>query len=136
MASTLKAPMDEAAALSDRRPLIYTAGKMSAPTKRGWDRNIAQGKAAALELIHLGYAVVCPHLSAHYEDADGYKAVTWADWLANDLAVVRRVDAVLLLPGWRESKGASLEARVARRNGVPTFETIEALAQHFAKTAA
>jgi hypothetical protein len=122
--------MDEQAALKPR-PLVYTAGPMSARTRAGWWKNVEAGKAVGVELLNLGIAVVCPHLSAHYDTVDRYRDIDWTAFLQSDLAVVRRADAVFLLPGWQDSKGASVEARVARRNGIPTFESIDEMCEHF-----
>jgi hypothetical protein len=43
----------------------------------------------------------------------------WAYYLRMDLRHVLDVDAVVLLPGWQKSRGASLEAYVAKQLGIP-----------------
>lgn len=113
------------------RPLVYVAGAMSHRTKAGWWANIERGKAVALRLMLLGFAVDCPHLSAHYETVPGYEGMDWTTWLSRDTTILRRCDAMFLVPGWESSKGANKELAVARRNAIPVFEDIDAMCEHF-----
>jgi hypothetical protein len=42
-------------------------------------------------------------------------------WLEGDLELMRRCDAVLLVPGWKQSSGTVAEVTEARRMGLPVF---------------
>ena len=49
-----------------------------------------------------------------------------ADWgaaMRRCIETLVKCDALLLLPGWRGSRGASLEAEIAERVGIPRYET-------------
>lgn len=47
---------------------------------------------------------------------------TWGDFLARDVKLVAdQIDAVALLPGWKDSRGAQLEVFVARLCRLPIF---------------
>lgn len=43
---------------------------------------------------------------------------TWEDYLRHDLGLLLACDGVATLPGWQESRGASLEVYVAQQLGL------------------
>lgn len=113
--------------------LIYIAG----PISRGdlaW--NIAQASAAFKELARAGLSAICPHWSCFsgevkvaptsgqvyaFASADG-NGMSHAEWLAVDLEILSRCDAVLRLPG--ESTGADRETQHALSLGIPVFTEV------------
>ena len=67
----------------------------------------------------MGHAVICPHLnSAHMELDCG---ATWEDYLNGDLQIISRVDAVVMLEGWQDSKGAVMEREYALDNHIIVY---------------
>jgi hypothetical protein len=46
---------------------------------------------------------------------------TWADYMQHDLSLLKDCDAIYLLPGWEQSRGARIERRYAKRNAIPEF---------------
>ena len=108
---------------------VYTAGKM-----RGLPSFGAEGfRKAARVLRARGFEVISP--LEMDEDAGIYvDGLTGFEDLADqgfdirhtlmaDLHVVLMgVDAVVLLPGWRDSRGAIAEYATAQAAGVPTWE--------------
>lgn len=109
---------------------IYIAGPMSGIPQF----NIPAFDAAAARLRAVGYDAVSP---AELDDPKTRKAAldspdgeikdtlngeTWGDFLARDVKLVAdSIDAVALLPGWEDSRGAQLEVFVARLCGLPIF---------------
>ena len=51
----------------------------------------------------------------------------WAWYLRRDLAALLGCDAVALLPGWQDSKGACLERHVAEQLGMPIYRLADLL---------
>jgi hypothetical protein len=50
---------------------------------------------------------------------------TWGDFLSRDVKIISDVvDGVVLMPGWEASKGARLEAFIARHVGKPVFYSL------------
>lgn len=55
-------------------------------------------------------------------DKGALNGETWGDFLARDVKLVAdKIDAVALLPGWEDSRGAQLEVFVARLCRLPIF---------------
>ena len=94
----------------------YLAGPMS-----GYPEfNFPAFRDAARELVDMG-------LRNLYHTATGVPpreavAKPWEDYLRDALRLMLTCDAVVVLPGWRESKGARLEVYVALELGMPVVE--------------
>lgn len=99
--------------------VIFVSGPYRAATEREVVNNIRRAEAAALRLWREGWAVICPHLNtAHF---GGY--CEDSTWLAGDLEILRRCDAIYMLPGWENSEGASAEFTVAKHAGLEILST-------------
>jgi nucleoside 2-deoxyribosyltransferase len=95
---------------------VYVAGPMTGIP----EYNAPAFRRAAQQLRDEGFRVISPvemdeedgiSLEAEAATGDGWD---WARALARDIAVViRRVDAVVVLPGWTKSRGAFLETETA-----------------------
>lgn len=77
-------------------------------------RREAFARAAAV-LRGLGYEVVNPC-------EEPQDAASWADYMRRHIPVMCGCDAVVLLPGWAESRGAVLEVFIAQQVGVQVSE--------------
>lgn len=89
----------------------------------GIQQNIMRAMELALEVWRAGAVALCPHGNTFcFQNAapDGV-------WLAGDLELLRRCDAVIMTPDWRRSSGAREEERYARAHGVPVFYELDAL---------
>lgn len=104
---------------------IYVAGPMTGYPE--W--NFPAFFEAEKQLIKLGYEVLNP---AHSDGTTLELALesagiperpnhTWAWYMRRDLPHVLDCDALCVLPGWQESKGASLEVHVANAIGIPIY---------------
>lgn len=92
---------------------IYTAGPMT-----GYPEfNYPAFRLAEADLKAVGYDVLCPVDSEEHNDTG--KPQTWGWYMRHALRMVLDVDAVALLPGWEDSKGAQLEVHVARQLRLP-----------------
>lgn len=104
--------------------VVYVAGPFRADTPWGVEQNIRRAEAFALELWRTGkFAVICPHTNTRFFD----KAAPDDVFLQGDLAILKRCDAVVLIPGWGRSKGSNAEVVAAWSAGIPVFEEISAL---------
>ena len=103
--------------------VVYIAGPFRAPTEYQRRTHIANAERRALEVWKLGLVALCPHLNTAHFDGEGDDAV----WLAGDLELLKRCDAVLMVEGWERSQGATHERTVAVERGMPVFEDAFAL---------
>lgn len=97
------------------RPLLYVAGPMT--TSGNPYDNVRVGALAGQRAFDLGWAPFVPHLSAISAMITGRH--DWDEALEYDYAVLRRCDAMLLLPG--ASRGAEAEERLALHEGIWIF---------------
>src|SRR5699024_9677252 len=105
---------EDALAMSRR---IYIAGPMS--RHPGFNYN-AFARAEA-QLIALGDEPVSPADPAQRDPDDADRlapGVSYEDCLAQAVERLLSADAVALLPGWAQSRGARLEVVLARRLGM------------------
>ena len=102
---------------------IYLSGPI---TKGDKDHNFRQAAVAQRTLLRAGYAVLNPMLSMKLP---GGLEIPHEVWMASDLPWVACSCAVLRLPG--ESIGADMEVKFAHGRGIPVFEDITVLMEHF-----
>ncbi len=102
---------------------VYVAGpyrpKDGTHDWRGYfeiDAHISEARKWAAALAEAGIPFFCPHLnSAHFEII--VPKVPSQYWLDMDLVILRYASALLLLPGWKESRGTQEEKRQAHDQG-------------------
>lgn len=95
------------------RTAVYVAGPMTGYE----DFNYPAFEDATQRLREAGYDVLSPH-EVHGDDLER----PWAAYLRDDLALMlQQASVVALLPGWQASRGAALEAAVARTVGIPVL---------------
>lgn len=101
---------------------IYLAGPMT-----GYPQfNYPAFHSAAKRLRAQGYEVLNPA-----ETDGGDTSKPWAYYMRKDLVMLSKADGVAVLPGWRHSKGASLEVHIAQELGMPVVdaETLEPISE-------
>lgn len=110
---------------------FYLAGPM-----RGYpDHNYPAFFDAAERIRSRGFPVLNPaencgpnaERAAAAADAKIKWGATFGDFFRPDLMMLADTDALCMLPGWRESQGASLEYRIAREMGLPVFHLNDGL---------
>jgi hypothetical protein len=103
---------------------VYITGPYSGEE----DANIQRAAEVAADYIKRGWMVFCPHTHSSIIDREFNKdkLITYEDWLTLDLYWLSRCDAVHMLPGWKNSKGANVEYLVARALGKEIRGEVEA----------
>jgi len=103
---------------------VYVAGCYDAPNVTGVLRNMRVGIRQSVELLIQGYAPFCPWLDFQF----GLVAeVTRKEYLAYSMAYLETAAAVLVLPGWEESRGTKAEMTRAALLGIPTCFSVDEL---------
>ena len=108
---------------------VYLASKMRGLPSFGAE----EFRKAARVLRERGFEVVSPlemdeAAGISVDGLTGFEDLSYQGFniratLANDIRVVLLdVDAVVLLPGWRDSRGATAEYAAAHATSVPTWE--------------
>lgn len=94
----------------------YLAGPMSGVQ----DHNFPLFNRVARELRRIGHEVFNPA-----ENKDGGERQSRAYYMRLDLPALLQSEAIVLLPGWQRSRGASLEAWMAADLGMPMYVVAE-----------
>lgn len=84
---------------------VYVAGPYRGPNRWVVHQNIQLAEALGMQVACLGAVPVIPHTM--YSAFDG--TITNEFWLEATLELLRRCDALLLVPGWERSVGAKGE---------------------------
>ena len=105
-------------------PILYVSGPFSSTDNlHGVEQNILTASKYALEAWKKGFAVICPHKNTQgYQHTD----LPYHVWMDGDLAFIDRMtpekgDALLMLPGWEQSQGATLEHNFAIQKGLKVY---------------
>ena len=107
---------------------VYVAGPYSADNISDIFENIRKGMRAGVEVFLAGYS---PYVSWHDFHhnlmlKDG-ESLSVNDYYEMSMAWLVVSDAMLVLPGWMESKGTLAEIKRAEELKIPIFYTFEAL---------
>jgi hypothetical protein len=108
--------------------IVYIAGRYSGNTLDEVARNIDEARTVALMLAERRIPFLCTILqTAHFDSLLAESDPGYGYWIQCSLEVVKRCDAVFLVPNWQQSNGARKEVEYARAYGIPAFEDIDAL---------
>lgn len=103
------------------KKLLYLSGPMTGIA----DFNRQAFADAEHRLRQMGFACINPHdIPAPETEPDASFEEFWAECLALDVWILvktNRPDALVMLPGWKFSRGSLLEAAVARRFKIPVY---------------
>ena len=69
-----------------------------------------------------GYEPVSPVRYTEFENPDDME---WSDFMRRDIKMLCDCDYICLLPNWKKSKGARLEATIADQLGIPCINLRE-----------
>ena len=96
--------------------VIYIAGKVTDKTAELIKKNIAIAEDYGVKVALLGHTVILPHtmFTMDMQSALTTKSKKGYDRIMEMcLVLVERVDAILLLPNWQNSKGSKKEYKYA-----------------------
>ena len=106
--------------------LVYIAGPHSDPRGQWYvEQNIRAAEIITLELMRMGIATYCPHKQTQHMDG----AITREEFILLDIIALSRCDALLTIPGWEDSAGASLEVEYAMRHGIEVLSWPQCMAR-------
>ena len=100
-------------------PLIYVAGPFRAENAYEIEKNIRDAEDIGLAICEYGGVAVIPHTMYRFFQG----ALPDEFWLNATLDILRRCDAIAMLPNWKASQGARGEHALAKKLGLPIFET-------------
>ena len=102
--------------------VLYVAGPYRAEGWNGVFENVIKAREYARRFWLHGWAVICPHANSIFMDGPDIEPMTFID---GDLEIIRRCDAIFMLPRWEQSEGAKLEHALAVKLGIPIYVHLE-----------
>ncbi len=107
---------------------IYIAGAYSATDVITILDNIREGLRLSTEVFLAGFAPFSPWLDFHFQlMLRPGETLTIQNYLDYSMEWLRVSDAVLLVPGWQDSKGTKAEIQEAMSLGIGVFQDLEIL---------
>jgi len=107
------------------RPLLYICGPYTGRDSQETSDNISVAREYAIAAVRNGWFPFTPHLNTAGFEID-CPEISHQEWLDGDIAILRLLPraraAVLLLPGWEQSKGARLERDWAIHLNLEVFD--------------
>jgi hypothetical protein len=106
---------------SDTIKKVYVSGPMTGKK----NNNVEAFNTVTAELRDLGYVVINP---AELDDGEDKSDIVsgdseWVKCLKRDIRKLLNVDAVVVLKGWKNSKGALLEVLIAYELSKPVYSS-------------
>lgn len=98
--------------------VFYIAGPMTNRRKFNYPQFT---RAAEFIRAEFGAKVVSPHELDH-GDGGLLGTIPWEEYIRTDIEALMTCDAIVLLPDWRDSRGARLEYRIAAELGYYFYE--------------
>lgn len=98
--------------------VIYIAGKYRGPNAWAIEQNIRAAEDVAARVAAMGHMPMVTQSMTRFIDGANADEQFWVD---GTLEIMRRCDAVVLVPNWRDSEGARAEVAEAERLGLPVF---------------
>ena len=98
---------------------LYLASPYSHPDPEVRHERFLGACRAAAHLMDCGHVVFSPIAHSHTIETEGLKEVRNGDfWKGQDVPILRHAArlVVLMLPGWRESRGIAWEIELAHTN--------------------
>lgn len=113
-------------------PVVYVAGPYRGPNRAAIELNIQAAKHVGKLCCVKGWSPLIPHANTAHLD-EMLPGTPDEFWLESTLELMRRCDAVVLVPGWENSTGTQGEIAEAAARGIPVYRSLYQLptAQQF-----
>jgi len=108
--------------------LVYITGPYTGSDYHQTERHIAYAREWADKLARAGHAFYCPHLNTGHFDTIA-PDVSNHFWREMNLSILRRCDALLLVPGWDNDEVTKRDVHYAEAWGIPVVVTIDEIAE-------
>lgn len=103
---------------------VYVAGAYSGPDVITILDNMRHGMNVAHQVLKSGYAPFAPWMDYLFS----FMGQTFLnEYYEYSIAWLKVSDAMLLVPGWEDSKGTKKEIEIAQQMGIPIFKTLSEL---------
>ena len=107
---------------------LYIAGAMSSSNPVEFLENLRNGQRLSTRALLAGHAVFSPFIDFQLFFQTREEETITADMIKNSsMAWLRVSEAVLLVPGWQDSKGTQAELAEARKLGIPVYKSLSGL---------
>ncbi len=107
---------------------VYVAGAIQGKDLLSSFTNIRNGIKLSVEVLQAGYSPFSPFIDFQFSLV---KEITIEQYYAYSMSWLEVADAVLLVPGYEDSKGTAKEIARARELNIPVFVTLSGLDLHF-----
>lgn len=97
------------------RLVVYVAGSFRGPNAWRVEQNVRRAEEVSLALVEAGAAPLCPHTMFRHFDG----ALPDEVWLEVSSDLLRRCDAVFVVPDSESSEGTRAELLLAAELGLP-----------------
>lgn len=106
--------------------IIYICGPITGKP----NNNVEAFERAQQQLLRMGHYAINPHLVCRniVKLHKGTERELWVKCMKRDIEEMLKADAVVVLDGWKDSKGANIEMYIAHSLDIPVI-TLEEL-QH------
>jgi hypothetical protein len=108
------------------KPRLYLAGPMTGYPELNFPAFVAM----ASKLRAAGFEVISPN------EINEVPGMTWADAMRKDIPALCTCQGIATLPGWRDSRGASLEVQIGRALAMEVRPAVAWLAETRAEVTA
>lgn len=102
---------------------VFISGPFRAHTPWLIEQHCRAAEMAAIEIWSMGAVALVPHLLTRHFQGELPDQI----WLDGAIELLKRSDAIFMLPGWEDSAGSLAERQIALYRGMPVFENYRRL---------
>lgn len=104
-------------------PVVYVAGPYRGPNRSAIELNIQAARHIGKLCCVKGWSPIIPHANTGHLD-EALPGMSDEFWLESTMELLRRADAVVLVPGWENSSGTLSEIGEAKCRGIPVYASL------------